>query len=143
MVAAAFLSKCMECMESCCAAAWASYCFISGCGCGLLEKVYSTDSASSKCSMMVFVWSDGIHTESHYFEALLSKRRCQTQMIFTPQNKRFGRSRQWQPQQGWQANKICTNQQLIRLSIKVKLLTCISLDGPSSGSIMADALGEP
>ena len=31
----------------------------------------------------------------------------------------------------------------IRLSIIVKLLTCISLNGPSSGSIMAAALGEP
>ena len=48
-----------------------------------------------------------------------------------------------QPQLGWHAKEIFTNQQLIRLSIKVKLLTCISLDGPSSGSIMAAALGEP
>ena len=47
------------------------------------------------------------------------------------------------PHQGWHAKEICTNQQLIRLSIKVKLLACISLNGPSSGSIMAAALGEP
>ena len=42
-----------------------------------------------------------------------------TQMIFTPQNKRFGRSTSYlykyklQPQLGWHAKEIFTNQQLI------------------------------
>ena len=103
-----------ECMESCRAGAWAIYCFISGCG---FLKLYSIDSASNKCSMMVFVGSDGIHILNH-----TTSKHCSTNGAANTNDfhaaKQAGRKKykyKWQPQLGWHAKEIFTNQRSIHI----------------------------